>query len=92
MSDLLMGEWYDKDTLPPPSEENKLQSVKVITDEGDAAYYSYGYKRWEWWVAVDFEQEPQYPVFKQWTPFTKPSAHITTSKRANLFCPIYAPC
>ena len=55
-----------KDRLPEPSDENKLQSVKVINQDGDSVYYSYGYKRWVWYLSVNHEEENAYPVVTSW--------------------------
>ena len=52
--------------LPEPSNENKLQSVKVINQDGDSVYYSYGYKRWEWYLSVNFEEECSQPLVTDW--------------------------
>ena len=58
-----------KTALPRPSVENKLQSVKVINQDGDSVYYSYGYKRWYWWLSVNFEEERAYPRVDRWAEF-----------------------
>ena len=58
--------------LPEPSNENKLQSVKVINQDGDSVYYSYGYKRWEWYLSVNFEEECPQPLVTHWQHLPPP--------------------
>ena len=59
-------EWFHCDKLPPRSEENKLRSIKVVNQDGDSVYYSYGYKAWLWWLSVNIYDEPGRPEVTRW--------------------------
>lgn len=71
-----------KTALPRPSVENKLQSVKVINQDGDSVYYSYGYKRWYWWLSVNFEEERAYPRVDRWAEFEQHNAVLSREPRS----------
>ena len=70
-----------KTALPRPSDENKLQSVKVINQDGDSVYYSYGYKRWDWWLSVNFNEERAYPRVDGWAEFEQHNAEVSRDDR-----------
>ena len=67
-----MSEWISGKILPAPNKKNPLRSIKVINQDGDSVYYSYGYKKWDWWLAVNYEEEGVAPAVTHWMPLPKP--------------------
>lgn len=81
----LESEWVmAKAMLPEKSKENRKQSVKVINQDGDSVYYSYGYKTWVWWLVVDYEQERINPKVTHWRPLPSPPKQDYAGPCSNL--------
>ena len=58
-----------KDILPAKDSLNNKISIKVINQDGDSVYYSYGYNRWH---DVNQETEGVYPVVNHWLHVSRP--------------------